>query len=50
VFKPNLVVSSKLREGNHVLEIVAEAKDSGLDVVVVGYRGFGGVRELFWEY
>ena len=47
MFKPNLVVSSKLREGNPVLEIVAEAKDSGLDVVVVGYRGLGRVRELF---
>jgi hypothetical protein len=32
-----------------VLEIVAEAKDSGFDVVVVGYRGLGRVRELFWE-
>ena len=45
--KPNVVVSSKLREGDPALEIVAEAKDSGFDVVVVGYRGLGRVRELF---
>ena len=46
--KPNVVVSSKLREGDPALEIVAEAKDSGFDVVVVVFRGLGGVRELFW--
>jgi hypothetical protein len=40
------VVSLKLREA--VLEIVAEAKDSGFDVVVVVFRGLGEVRELFW--
>jgi hypothetical protein len=31
-----------------VLDIVAEVKDSGFAFVVVGYRGFGKVRELFW--
>jgi len=33
-----------------VLDIVAEAKDSGFDVVVVGYRGLGRVRSFFGEY
>jgi nucleotide-binding universal stress UspA family protein len=46
-FKPNVVVSSKLREGDPALEIVAEAKDAGFDVVVVGHSGLGRVKELF---
>jgi nucleotide-binding universal stress UspA family protein len=45
--KPNVLVSSRLREGDPALEIVAEAKDVGFDVVVVGHRGLGRVRELF---
>jgi len=45
--KPNLVVSSKLREGDPALEIVAEAKDAEFDVVVIGHSGLGRVRELF---
>ena len=49
--KPNVVVSSKLREGDPALEIVAEAKDAGFDIVVVGHRGLGRVRETFFgEY
>ncbi|MCL4429997.1 MAG: universal stress protein [Chloroflexi bacterium] len=44
---PKVVVSSKLREGNPALEIVAEAKEAGFDVVVVGHRGVGRVREIF---
>ena len=45
--KPDILVSSKLREGDPALEIVAEAKEDGFDVVVVGHRGLGRVRELF---
>ncbi len=45
--KPNVVVSSKLREGDPALEIVAAAKEGGFDVVVVGHRGLGRVREMF---
>ena len=45
--KPNVVVFSKLREGDPALEIVAEAKEAGFDVVVVGHRGLGRVREIF---
>jgi nucleotide-binding universal stress UspA family protein len=45
--KPNVVVSSKLREGNPAMEIVAEAKEGLIDVVVVGHIGLGRVREIF---
>lgn len=45
--KPNMVVSSKLREGDPALEIVAEVKDAGFDVVVVGHRGLSRVEEIF---
>ena len=45
--KPNVAVSSKLREGDPALEIVAEAKEAGFDVVVVGHRGLSRVREIF---
>ena len=46
-FKPNVAVSSKLREGNAASEIVAEAKESGFDIIVVGHKGLGRVKELF---
>jgi nucleotide-binding universal stress UspA family protein len=45
--KPNVSVSSKLREGDPASEIVAEAKENGVDVVVVGHRGLSKVREIF---
>ncbi len=45
--KPNIVVSSKLREGDPALEIVDESKDEGFDIIVVGHHGLGRVRELF---
>ena len=45
-FKPNLNVSSKLREGNPAMEIVAEAKEGSFDIVVVGHKGVGQVKEL----
>lgn len=45
--KPNVGVSWKLREGDPALQIVAEVKEAGFDVVVVGHRGFGRVREIF---
>lgn len=46
-FKPNVAVSSKLREGNAASEIVAEAKEGGFDIIVVGHKGLGRVKELF---
>lgn len=45
--KPNVAVSSKLREGNPASEIVAAAKEGGFDVVVVGHKGAGRVKEMF---
>jgi nucleotide-binding universal stress UspA family protein len=44
--KPDVVVSSKFRDGDPALEIVAVAKEEGFDVVVVGHRGQSRVREL----
>ncbi len=45
--KPDVAVSWKLRDGDPSLEIVAEAKGEGFDVVVVGHQGQGRVKELF---
>ena len=45
--KPDVAVSSKLRDGDPSLEIVAEAKEEGFDLVVVGHRGQSRVREIF---
>ena len=36
-----------LREGDPAKEIVAVAKEGGFDVVVVGHRGSGRIREMF---
>ena len=44
--KPNITVTSKLREGNPASQIVAEAKDSRSDVIVVGHKGVGKVKEF----
>jgi nucleotide-binding universal stress UspA family protein len=45
--KPNLPVSSMVREGDAASEIVNAAKDGGFDVIVVGHRGTSKMRELF---
>ena len=45
--KPNLAISSKLREGDPALEIVDAAKEGGFDVIVVGHKGMGRVKEFF---
>ena len=47
VVNPNITVFSKLREGDPALEIVAEAKEASFDMVVVGHRGEGRMREIF---
>ena len=46
MFKPNVVVSWKLREGDQASEIIAAAKEGDFDVVVVGHRGLSRVREI----
>jgi nucleotide-binding universal stress UspA family protein len=43
--KPNLPVSSMLKEGDAALEIVNAAKDGGYDVIVVGHRGSSKMKE-----
>jgi nucleotide-binding universal stress UspA family protein len=45
--RPNVQITANLREGDPALEIVALAKDGDFDVVVLGHRGMGKVRELF---
>jgi nucleotide-binding universal stress UspA family protein len=45
--KPDLMVSSMLRDGDPAVEIVNVAKDSGFDAVVIGHKGSGMMRELF---
>ena len=45
--KPNLPVSSVLREGDPALEIAAVAKEEGFDAVVIGHQGVGKVKGLF---
>ncbi len=45
--KPNLAVSSMLKEGDPALEIVNTANEGGFDVIVVGHRGLGKLKELF---
>jgi len=44
--KPGVEVFWKYVEGDPALEIVAAAKDD-FDVVVIGHRGLGRVREMF---
>jgi nucleotide-binding universal stress UspA family protein len=45
--KPDLAISSKLREGEPASEIVDAAKEGSFDVIVVGHKGVSRVRELF---
>jgi nucleotide-binding universal stress UspA family protein len=47
IVKPEISVSTKLREGNPVFEIVSLAKEEGVDLVVVGHQGVGRVKEFF---
>ena len=44
--KPDLAVLSMLREGDPASEIVDAAKEGGFDVVVVGHKGVGRVKEF----
>jgi nucleotide-binding universal stress UspA family protein len=44
--KPNVVVSSKLREGNPAVQIIDEAKEAATSIIVVGHKGVGKVKEF----
>ena len=46
-FKSGLVVSEKLVEGRPSDKIVETAKDEECDIIVIGSRGLGGIKELF---
>jgi nucleotide-binding universal stress UspA family protein len=43
---PKLKITKKVVEGLPATEIVAEAKNGGFDLIVVGARGMGFVEEL----
>jgi len=45
--KPNLTISSMLKEGEPALEIVNTANEGGFDVIVIGHRGLSRLKELF---
>ena len=45
--KPNVEVSTELREGTPPTEIVAAAQEGSFDIVIVGHGGESRVREMF---
>ena len=45
--KPNVKVTTELREGNPPAQIVTAAAEGNFDVIVVGHGGEGRIRELF---
>jgi nucleotide-binding universal stress UspA family protein len=45
--KPKLKVSTKLLEGRPSEKIVEEAKAEGIDAIIMGSRGLGGIKEFF---
>lgn len=45
--KPDLKVSSKLVDGRPADKIVEVAEDEGFDLIIMGSRGLGGLREFF---
>jgi nucleotide-binding universal stress UspA family protein len=44
--KPELTVTTRLNEGRAADEIIARAKNGNFDLIVMGSRGLGGVREF----
>jgi nucleotide-binding universal stress UspA family protein len=45
--KPNLKISTKVLEGRPSDKIVETAKEENFDLIVMGSRGLGGVKEFF---
>jgi len=45
--KPNIKISTKLAEGRPADKIVETAKEGNFDIIVMGSRGLGGVKEFF---
>ena len=45
--KPNLKISTKILEGRPSNKIVETAKEENFNLIVMGSRGLGGVKEFF---
>jgi nucleotide-binding universal stress UspA family protein len=45
--KPSVAISSKILEGKPAEKIVEAAKEGGFDLIVMGSRGLGAVKEFF---
>ncbi|MEE8570170.1 MAG: universal stress protein [Candidatus Bathyarchaeia archaeon] len=45
--KPNLHVTTKLKEGRPADKIIETAKEENVDIIVMGSRGLGGIKQLF---
>ncbi|MGB9741460.1 MAG: universal stress protein [Candidatus Bathyarchaeia archaeon] len=45
--KPNLKISTVLKEGRPSDKIVETAKEGNFDLIVMGHRGLGKVKEFF---
>lgn len=45
--KPNLEISTKLMEGRPADMIVETAREGNFDIIVMGSRGIGGIKEIF---
>jgi len=45
--KPDLKISTVLKEGRPADEIVKTAKEENFDLIVMGHRGLGRVKEFF---
>ena len=47
LIKPKLKISTKLLNGRAADKIVKEANEGGFDLIVIGSRGLGGIKEFF---
>ena len=45
--KPNLKVSTKLKKGRPADKIIETAKEGNFNLIVMGSRGLGGIKQLF---
>lgn len=45
--KPHLKVSKKIAEGRPSTKIIETAKEGNFDIIVMGSRGLGGIKEFF---
>ena len=44
--KPNINISTELKEGRPVDKIIETAKEGNVDLIVMGSRGLGGITQL----